>query len=767
MYSGSHKIHIINRPSCLSGTGLFPYLDGNYGDCYRSPAGFPQLISLPPLSSSQPANPNASPIPLSKQHGVVVDLVACSGAKLGDMFPDVSKEYTIMHPLNNNKFPTGMVSLNVTELNILPSTTSHWSLSCLMLSNPHIDGDLYQSPFRNQLDSLGGIDETQQLITVTLGANDLSFSTLLAYCMFYPGCDKRRVFAPMSPMTLIEVVKESAKLLKYSLIEFYQHLKAQAPNATIVAVGYPLSIANHSCDSVKMPFGGSGRHRVQLSNREAGKLRNGAMLMNQSVKEASRVAGVHFVDVTEHFDGHGVCGVMGEWIEGVSLLNPSASFHPTREGQREYGRVISRYIHSLLQPAEGSEGENNGQGDDDSARNGSIGDVSSPWPHGFFPSGLPRNPPESVLTHSGDPPHASVGNIRSLLQSPQSVNSPLPSIGTFATFVVTDEEWQEWSKKRFAAEYVTPTCAPLIHLADLKIAWVDNTRSSVLPVHAVESAKQADVVSLVSLLGPRGGGEKVLVHSIVGDASDVETKGEDSTTIHSGEVRRIKAELFKPMSEVIIWLRSTPIFVRIDTGDNKASAGGDETSDVKQSKGNITERGGKGPSEGEEGDKDDKMTKEEKLEELEGGVKLYGVYEDDIWKATTDYQGKLNILIRIPDRQRPNVWVSMSIMGEGLNDAPRFIFKLLRSSKVPPGKEVGSSGKMGVCSSMEWGLDSGDDHFAEADSDEGLNETANGSGEGAKGLEGENGQGESGGCRASCVSRVCWGAIFLSVMELL
>ena len=230
------------------------------------------------------------------------------------------------------------------------------------------------------------------LVTFTIGGNDVGFAPKLEGCII-------QAFAVQSAEALTWPVFQYIRLILDSLAlllglpavrngascaksvsfttgvedaitnasthieEAFAKVRQKAgPNASVVAIGYPKLFPTQS----------SGQDCIQLSpyltpsdqvffNQMADRL--------DSVEQgAATEAGINFVDVRSLFAGHGVCGSKGEWINGVTLtnstatvywvtvpvfgrvgvpipnLNPSGSFHPNRWGQGGYAAAIAGYL---------------------------------------------------------------------------------------------------------------------------------------------------------------------------------------------------------------------------------------------------------------------------------------------------------------------------------------------------------------------------------------------------------------------------------------
>jgi lysophospholipase L1-like esterase len=83
--------------------------------------------------------------------------------------------------------------------------------------------------------------------------------------------------------------------------------------------------------------------------------------------QAASQAGVHYVPIAADFKGHLFCdGAATSWINGIVGYGDVESFHPNAQGQRAYARAVNRFLEST---------------------------INLNYQHGFFESGMPKNPP--------------------------------------------------------------------------------------------------------------------------------------------------------------------------------------------------------------------------------------------------------------------------------------------------------------------------------------------------------------------------------------
>jgi lysophospholipase L1-like esterase len=159
----------------------------------------------------------------------------------------------------------------------------------------------------------GRLDAETDLVTITAGGNDVGFQGILEACLKPSLLDdcKRAVKAG-------EATARTAVLT--ALTNAYAAIRAKAPNATIVALGYPNLFSPEFGD------------QTYITDEAARVFNKGTDTLNKVIRKAARqVPGTVYVDVTDEFDGHGI-GSPDSWI---LLDGSSASFHPNATGYAE------------------------------------------------------------------------------------------------------------------------------------------------------------------------------------------------------------------------------------------------------------------------------------------------------------------------------------------------------------------------------------------------------------------------------------------------
>lgn len=177
-------------------------------------------------------------------------------------------------------------------------------------------------PLQVQVASAAGVlNADTDLVTITAGGNDVGFGNLIGACMLKP------LEVCVAEVEAAEAVARAVVLP--ALTNAYAAIRAQAPNAKIVALGYP-----HL-------FSPEGLHGY-ITGDAAKVFNKGTDTLNKVIKEAAKKSpGTVYVKVTDEFDGHGV-GVPGSWF----FFDPAdpfsgMSFHPNTTGYAQgYAEAI-------------------------------------------------------------------------------------------------------------------------------------------------------------------------------------------------------------------------------------------------------------------------------------------------------------------------------------------------------------------------------------------------------------------------------------------
>ncbi|WAL66815.1 SGNH/GDSL hydrolase family protein [Amycolatopsis cynarae] len=158
---------------------------------------------------------------------------------------------------------------------------------------------------------VGALNSGTDLVSISIGGNDAGFSGVMQDCIL--GGDSGCQTAVTNAENYV------ATTLPGLLDKVYSTIKAKAPNAKVVVLGYPHFYK----------IGGSCI--VGLSDTSRSYINGGADALDTVIKKEATNAGFTFADVRGAFTGHEICSG-SSWLH--SLTYPvDESYHPTATGQ--------------------------------------------------------------------------------------------------------------------------------------------------------------------------------------------------------------------------------------------------------------------------------------------------------------------------------------------------------------------------------------------------------------------------------------------------
>lgn len=177
--------------------------------------------------------------------------------------------------------------------------------------------------FRGVDPQLKHVDARTELVTVTLGGNDVGFADILKNCYLHNCAGSGR----------LERAERDIRQVEGTLTAAYQSLKHKS-GGPVIAVGYPrlFPIGDEDC--------------WYLVKREKQWLNELSIQMNGAMKAAARSAGVRFVSVLNALSGHELC-TEKPWIYKVTANGGDERGHPTVPGQEAIARVVDKALSGL------------------------------------------------------------------------------------------------------------------------------------------------------------------------------------------------------------------------------------------------------------------------------------------------------------------------------------------------------------------------------------------------------------------------------------
>jgi len=188
--------------------------------------------------------------------------------------------------------------------------------------------DEFYTGMKGEPSQLTSLNTSTDIVTMTAGGDDAGFADFAQECVLGT-CDSASSQYAYTMDEINNYLQGNVELL-------LSRVRAAAPNATIVVVGYPEVVS-----------GSSGSCPTYISNGEQAAIDTVITALNNKLGAAvSDVgSGFQFIDSTMNgspFDGHDLCSA-DSYFTGLSAP-PQFSFHPNVEGQIAYEELIANLI---------------------------------------------------------------------------------------------------------------------------------------------------------------------------------------------------------------------------------------------------------------------------------------------------------------------------------------------------------------------------------------------------------------------------------------
>ncbi|MGW0643765.1 SGNH/GDSL hydrolase family protein [Streptomyces badius] len=158
---------------------------------------------------------------------------------------------------------------------------------------------------------LGVLSASTSLVSVTAGGNDVGFADVMQDCVL--GSEATCL------SSVDAAVGKMNNTLPGSLDSLYDNIRARAPQAQVVVLGYPRF------------YQLSGSCIAGLSEAERAAINNASDVLNDVIAKRSADAGFAFSSVVDEFTGHELCS--GDaWLHSVTVPVHN-SYHPKAAGQ--------------------------------------------------------------------------------------------------------------------------------------------------------------------------------------------------------------------------------------------------------------------------------------------------------------------------------------------------------------------------------------------------------------------------------------------------
>ncbi len=163
---------------------------------------------------------------------------------------------------------------------------------------------------------VSALSASTTLVSLTIGGNDAGFSSVMETCVLE------------STSSCVNAVSKAESFvstqLPARLNSALQQIRAHAPNARIVLLGYP--------ELYDLSRSGTC---IGLSTTDRTDLNAAADALDSAMATAASGNSDTFADVRGQFAHHEICDGGSSWLHSVNILSISSSYHPTAAGQEQ------------------------------------------------------------------------------------------------------------------------------------------------------------------------------------------------------------------------------------------------------------------------------------------------------------------------------------------------------------------------------------------------------------------------------------------------
>ena len=189
-----------------------------------------------------------------------------------------------------------------------------------------------------QLDHL---DASTGLVTFSIGGNDAGFAKILSECATQPpfsNCSSDKEVTDPVDSTIDALAGKGKQAGVYNYDTIMTDIATRAPNATVVAVGYPRMFTRQGGKGGPVPGRCQGLAKVDQRwiNARTNEL-------NTALRAAAQRHGYQFTDPSGSFAGHELCGKQTSWFDG---LLDDGRFHPNAAGHKAMASSIMNTLNN-------------------------------------------------------------------------------------------------------------------------------------------------------------------------------------------------------------------------------------------------------------------------------------------------------------------------------------------------------------------------------------------------------------------------------------
>ncbi len=197
----------------------------------------------------------------------------------------------------------------------------------------------YWNPQGSKAPQADALTPRTRLVTLTMGGNDVGFSSVLATCARVAATDRegtpcKQYFTADGK----DVLADRVATMEGRVHDVLADIKRRSPHAKVIVVGYP----------ALFPDDGVGCAEVPFAKGDFAYLRDATKQANAALRRQASADGVNasYADTYTPTVGHDMCQPREErWVESLTPAVDTAAAHPNASGQFAMAIATLRQIH--------------------------------------------------------------------------------------------------------------------------------------------------------------------------------------------------------------------------------------------------------------------------------------------------------------------------------------------------------------------------------------------------------------------------------------
>lgn len=208
--------------------------------------------------------------------------------------------------------------------------------------------DFYQPNSSNAGEpaQLSWINDHTNLITLTIGGNDVGFADVMKYCALHTPLQRSCKDAYNTKVTAaIDHLASRDPNDPQTLQSLYTAIRDKATNAHVIVMGYPRLFPKNPPKDC-----GTGVPNLTFSRSDMVWMNKSADKLDQVIKDAAIDQGFTYIDVNSAFEGHELCTPDRYLNRAIVATRDSIlkwSFHPNLTGQRKEATLVKDWLWTL------------------------------------------------------------------------------------------------------------------------------------------------------------------------------------------------------------------------------------------------------------------------------------------------------------------------------------------------------------------------------------------------------------------------------------